>query len=361
MDIIQATQGYEDWLSKRIPLIQEDLTTKHKAMREGAFPFLRATFYRWMQVWDESCRELNNAISILSVGDIHIENFGTWRDVEGRLAWGVNDFDEAFVLPYTQDLVRLATSAMIASQESLLSIHPKDVCAAVLDGYQKGLEKGGRPFVLAEDHNHLRLLAQSETRAPAVFWSKLDPLPHVDTTPVEVVRLLDGAFPRPGQSLTIVHRVAGLGSLGRPRYTAVTELEGAKAAREAKRLTSSACAWARGEPDGEILYQKIIDGAIHAADPFIQQHGAWVVRRIAPDCSRIELSDLPHERDEARLLSAMGEEIANVHLGSSAALGAQILIDMKKRSPDWLEKASEMMVKAVQDDWEFWKKNSARG
>ena len=31
----------------------------------------------------------------LSVGDLHVENFGTWRDSEGRLIWGINDFDEA--------------------------------------------------------------------------------------------------------------------------------------------------------------------------------------------------------------------------------------------------------------------------
>jgi uncharacterized protein (DUF2252 family) len=30
--------------------------------------------------------------------------------VKGRLAWGVDDFDEAFPLAYTNDLVRLASS-----------------------------------------------------------------------------------------------------------------------------------------------------------------------------------------------------------------------------------------------------------
>ena len=51
---------------------------------------------------------------MLAVGDMHVENFGTWRDAEGRLVWGVNDFDEAAKMPYTIDLVRLAASAMLA-------------------------------------------------------------------------------------------------------------------------------------------------------------------------------------------------------------------------------------------------------
>ena len=53
----------------------------------------------------------------LGVGDLHVENFGTWRDAESRLVWGINDFDEACCLPYTQDLVRLAASARFAVQE----------------------------------------------------------------------------------------------------------------------------------------------------------------------------------------------------------------------------------------------------
>ena len=52
--------------------------------------------------------------AVLAVGDIHLENFGTWRDADGRLVWGVNDFDEAAEMPYVLDLIRLATSALVA-------------------------------------------------------------------------------------------------------------------------------------------------------------------------------------------------------------------------------------------------------
>lgn len=71
------------------------------------------------------------------MGDLHVENFGTWRDSEGRLIWGVNDFDEANPLPYTNDLVRLAASAEIADATQDLSIKPKDACDAILTGYMK--------------------------------------------------------------------------------------------------------------------------------------------------------------------------------------------------------------------------------
>ena len=66
-------------------------------MKEGPFPFLRATFYRWAQTWPEVSPETFAAPVALAVGDLHVENFGTWRDVEGRLIWGVNDFDEVWL------------------------------------------------------------------------------------------------------------------------------------------------------------------------------------------------------------------------------------------------------------------------
>jgi uncharacterized protein (DUF2252 family) len=61
--------------------------------------FLRGTFYRWTQLFPEVCPDLGKAPPVLSVGDLHIASFGTWRDGFGRLIWGVDDFDEAYPLP----------------------------------------------------------------------------------------------------------------------------------------------------------------------------------------------------------------------------------------------------------------------
>src|SRR5438445_5345090 len=106
-------------------------------MAGGVFPFLRATFYRWMQRWPEVCPELAKAPAVLAVGDLHVENFGTWRDIEGRLIWGVNDFDEAYPMAYTNDLVRLAVSAHLAARTAHLAVKTEDACDVILDGYRK--------------------------------------------------------------------------------------------------------------------------------------------------------------------------------------------------------------------------------
>src|SRR2546427_11884091 len=157
--IVEATARYEAWLAERIPLVKADLEHKHRTMSAGTFPFLRATFYRWAARWRAIAGDEAVAPTVLAVGDLHVENFGTWRDAEGRLGWGVNDFDEAWPLPYTNDLGRLATSALGAREDHDLEIDRKEAVGAILDGYREGVRRGGHAVVLAEALTALRGVA----------------------------------------------------------------------------------------------------------------------------------------------------------------------------------------------------------
>ncbi len=357
MNVRKATSLYETWLGRHLRLLPADLELKHKAMAEAPFPFFRATFYRWMQIWPETAAPCVKAPKVLGVGDLHVENFGTWRDVEGRLVWGVNDFDEAYEMPYTLDLVRLATSAHLAIADAHLAIERKDACDAILAGYLDGLNAGGRPIVLADSHQWLHTLVSGVLRDPCHFWSKLDTLQVVRNVPAAARKGLDRMMPAKGLKLSIRHRIAGLGSLGRERYVAIAEYAGGKSAREAKALAPSACVWAAGEGSERLHYQKLIDSSVRCPDPFVRLKGDWIVRRLAPDCSRVELASMPKERDESRLLHAMGFETANVHLGTPKAAAA-IRRDLKKRAAHWLHEHSAAMAKAVEKDWHDWRRSS---
>lgn len=357
MNIKEATAAYEAWLGKQIPLFAADLKLKHRAMADGVFPFLRATFYRWAQLWPQHCPELVNAPAVLGVGDLHIENFGTWRDSEGRLIWGVNDFDEVCNLPYTVDLVRLAVSARLAGTEVTVTTSYQDRCAAILDGYTAGITRGGQAFVLAEQHPVLRGLAQNRLRDPEKFWDKMNRWPKADQVPPGVKALLTRALPEPGLPFKILHRQAGLGSLGRRRFTLVAQWRGGYIAREAKELAPSAWHWMDAKPTKKIFYATALARAVRVPDPTVSQPQQWLIRRLAPDCSRIELDQLPAKRDELKLLHAIGFETANVHLGTPDAV-KKIAADLRQRRPQWLYEASKAMERATIDDWKQWRKNS---
>ncbi len=357
MTIQQATKDYEAWLAGQLEIVPADLALKHERMRAAVFPFLRATYYRWAQLYPEHCHDLCSAPQVLAVGDLHVENFGTWRDAEGRLVWGINDFDETCTLPYTHDLVRLATSAHLAVQDGHLEVSRKEACDSLLAGYREGLEAGGRPFVLAEHSHALRDMALARLREPAQYWEKLESLStYREVVPSRVVKALSALLPRPDLPRRVVHRVAGLGSLGRQRFVALADWHGGKIAREAKALAQSAAIWAHGgQGSSKVLYQTILDQSVRSIDPWVRVKRRWIVRRLAPDCSRIELADLPLQREETRLLRAMGWETANVHLGSRTAHA--LLVDLAARETGWLHQAASVMLAAVQTDWEAWSKD----
>jgi Uncharacterized protein conserved in bacteria (DUF2252) len=359
VNIVKSTRLYEAWLGSHTPLLKDDVRLKHRLMKKAAFPFLRATFYRWMQIWPEVCHDLSAAPRVLGVGDLHVENFGTWRDVEGRLVWGVNDFDEAAVVPYTNDLVRLASSALLAIEGGHLSLKPKDACAVILHGYRKSLVEHGLPFVLEEEHRWLRQIALNELRDPVLFWQKMENLPRVKgEIPTSAQDALEHLLPERGLDYRVVSRVAGMGSLGRIRLVALADCNGGKVAREAKALAPSAIYWAHGSNQLELLYQVIINRAVRSPDPFVQMRGRWIVRRLSPHCCRIELNVLPKGRDEMKLLFAMGWETANIHLGSRSAV-KQIRRHLDRQKQDWLSAAARGMADAVTRDWRVWKKSAA--
>jgi hypothetical protein len=353
--IVAATRSYEAWIARQVPLVRADITFKHEQMALAAFPFLRATFYRWVQQWEVCCPELATTPRVLAVGDLHTENFGTWRDDEGRLIWGINDFDEAFPLPYSIDLVRLATSARLAIDAGSLQITAHEACLAILAGYSEGINSEGKPFVLAEDHPVLRSEADSELRDPVTFWQRMSSLPTQRRPPERAVALLRKAL-RAAEPPRYVARRAGLGSLGHPRVVAIAEHRGGLVAREAKALVGSAASWA-ADPAvvPKIRYETIVDEAVRCSDPFLDVRDRWVVRRLAPDCSRIEFTVTTRE-NQPKLLHSMGYETANVHLGSGRRRVAAVRDDLGNRKRDWLKLASQVMERATLADQEAWRR-----
>ena len=357
MNVFKATADFEDWLAKRLPVIRQDMALKHQSMAEDAFPFFRATFYRWLQHWPEVCGDLAKAPAVLAVGDLHVENFGTWRDEEGRLIWGVNDLDEVWPGAYTLDLGRLTTSAYLAAAAEHLNLTRREAAEAIEEGYRDALAAGGKAFVLAEHHQWLRLLATSKLRDPVRFWEKMQQCPpYTAKPPAEVRKLIEDSFPQPRAPYQLRRRIAGLGSLGHPRIVALSSWQGALIAREAKAIRTSAWAWHKQLSSDALYGAKLVECAVRVKDPCVHFHGHWLVRRLAPDCSRIELASLPKERDEARLLYDMGWETANMHFGSPKAIG-EVKKDLAGRKGRWLHKAAKAMFKVTLKDWEEWRRS----
>ena len=209
--------AYERWLRRQCEVVEEDLDAKHERMRRSPFDFLRASYFRWALTIETVCPQLADAPKTLCVGDIHVENFGTWRDADARLVWGVNDFDEAAPMPYVLDLVRLATSVRLAPK---LPIASREAEEALLEGYRKGLEQP-RPLLLDEHDAWLRSLVAGSSHASHEFWKEIDACPEA-SPPAPLRKALGRQFPTDARELAFARRTKGGGSLGRPRYIATS-------------------------------------------------------------------------------------------------------------------------------------------
>jgi Uncharacterized protein conserved in bacteria (DUF2252) len=346
--VAESTAAYEQWLAEQLPVVAADLERKHRLMRRDAFTFLRATYYRFVELLPAVAPDLLDAPVVAGVGDLHADNFGTWRDREGRLAWGVNDFDEADAVPYTADLARLATSIVLACRAGQVRVPERPAVLAVLTGYTRGVTDGVAPFVVAERRRWLRALAEPLLHDERRFWRLLQAAPECESPLPQAARTaLARSAPGPHWEHALRRRVAGVGSLGRPRFVAVGEWQGALAARELKQLPPPATRFLGS--DAGTRPPRLRDG-----DPFAHEHDGWLAHRLSPDAVKIELARVERRRVDRRLLAAMGRETARIHLRGPAAR-QPLEADLEARGPSWLATAAARLAQSVEADFADWR------
>ncbi|TCM15354.1 uncharacterized protein DUF2252 [Novosphingobium sp. PhB165] len=340
-----SAHAFEQWQRTRLgPLfVEKDLERKHNKMRKGVFPFLRATYWRWSEIVFDMLPHWRDASQVLAIGDTHLENFGTWRDAEGRLVWGANDFDDACVMPWSLDLVRLATSAVLAAGEDA---DIAGICAAIWEGYREGIAAPS-PIILDRDRGWLRtdLVLGDEERKE--FWEDFDQPPSI--IPASYLSALKASLPSDGGDPVCFARQAGTGSLGKPRFVAsLANWRGGPVLREAKGMLPSAWTLFHGGTEAPGVME-VAQGAFRSPDPCLQIHGDILVRRLSPNSRKIEAEDKGRLLLRPRMVRMMGQEIANCH-ASDIARAAAVRAEVMARSGDWLEPDARTMAKVVAKD-----------
>jgi uncharacterized protein (DUF2252 family) len=98
---------------------------KFRKMAASPFAFYRGSasvFYADMTGDYADDRFLDEHTSRVWIhGDLHAENFGTYMNSSGQLVFNVNDFDEAYVGPFSWDLKRFAASVALIGYAKALS------------------------------------------------------------------------------------------------------------------------------------------------------------------------------------------------------------------------------------------------
>lgn len=216
-------------------------------MSQNTFRFFRGTahlFYEDLQThisWKDSTQSW-------ICGDLHLENFGSYKGTNGIVYFDLNDFDEALLAPTSWEMVRLLTSVYVAAQSREYAPRYADkLCNRIIDTYLETL-KGGKQVVIEKESatgllkaflKQVQLRKQKEFVARYTIIKKKKTKLRLDNIKLfavdkkkgaQVMQHVDAWLKKnyPDKKTTIVDiafRVAGTGSLGLERYALLAEFE----------------------------------------------------------------------------------------------------------------------------------------
>src|SRR3978361_2048809 len=100
---------YQRLTSFHTDMLPEKVSLKYEVMAENAFRFYRGTCHLF---YEDLAAAQPLPLSPLSwiCGDLHLENFGSFRGENDLVYFDLNDFDEGLSAPAAYEVVRMATS-----------------------------------------------------------------------------------------------------------------------------------------------------------------------------------------------------------------------------------------------------------
>ncbi|MEV8274693.1 DUF2252 family protein [Microbacterium sp. NPDC077184] len=136
----------------RIANADEEAIAKFDKLAGSTFSFFRGTcllFYRDMAGEDAWMP------TVLTLGDVHPDNFGVMPSRDDVPIFGVNDFDEAYYAPFTWDLKRGATGFLLAAEEK--GDHGRTRQAKIAAAFVEGYIDGVRDYAGSKDETTSQL------------------------------------------------------------------------------------------------------------------------------------------------------------------------------------------------------------
>src|SRR5512143_2998384 len=186
----------------------ERLALKFSKMRASPFIFLRGSchlFYQRLPVE----QALEKAPRVWACGDLHLENFGSFKGDNRLTYFDMNDFDEAALAPCTWDVARFLTSVRLGMREMKVEASAiASLCQVFLDSYARELATGKARWIEREASEGLvkELLSAVQLRSRPEF--------------------LDTRTQRKGKRRTILadgHKALPAGNVQRQQVTAFME------------------------------------------------------------------------------------------------------------------------------------------
>jgi uncharacterized protein (DUF2252 family) len=370
----------------------ERVAMKYSAMRVNSFVFLRGTNQLFYDRLPKS-GIFKAAPHTWCCGDLHLENFGSYKG-DNRLAYfDINDFDEAALAPATWELARLVTSILVSAQSYGISDASARVLSTqFLDGYAAALSLGKARWIERETATGLvkELLDQLRWRTRVDFLNGrtqqkgklrrflLDgktTLPVTEKRRTRVTAFMQNFaqsqhHPEFYRVMDVARRIAGTGSLGVDRYAILVEGKGspdqnylldlkqALPSSVGKHLASMQPRWGNQAERAVALQRRMQAVSMAFLHPAVMDGKSYVLRALQPLEDRVPLARYHKHGDYmVGVVRAMGECVAWAQLRSSGRQHSAIadeLIDFAsgKKWRSKLLKSAYALADQVQADWQ---------
>ncbi|MFI7340594.1 DUF2252 domain-containing protein [Streptomyces sp. NPDC050085] len=361
---------------------------KFRKMAASAFAFYRGTaclFYSDVEREQHGGPYLDDRTSRVWIhGDLHAENFGTYMDATGRLIFNVNDFDEAYVGPFTWDLKRFAASvALIGYAKALSDDQITDLVRTYAEAYRErihALSTGAKsdevpPFTLDTAEGPL-LDALRDARSLTRF-SLLDSMTEIRdferrfaagggsieldaATRYKVLAAFDGYLETlPESSLTrpdsyrvkdvVGRRGIGIGSAGLPSYNILLEgnsdalendvviyMKQAQTPAVSRHITDAAIQdYFQHEGQRTVISQRALQAH---ADPWLGwtelDGSGQLVAEVSPYAVDLDWGDIDDLEEIAAVVADLGRATATMHAAADDQSGESLVPFSTERAID---------------------------
>jgi uncharacterized protein (DUF2252 family) len=378
--------------AKREP---ERLAMKYKLMRTSPFVFLRGTCHLFYERLPRGS-VLESSPAVWVCGDMHLENFGSYKGDNRLVYFDINDFDEACLAPSLFELIRLLTSVLVGASDLHVSrAEALALCHTAVQAYAAALCFGKARWIEEEtsegmvrdlfdtlrkssrvDLLNRRTDLKGKKRVLRIDGKKA--LALSDKARAEVSAFMDDFASHHGDPnnpdffriIDVARRIAGTGSLGVERYGMLVEGKGspdgnylldlkeALPSSVAPHVKTKQPAW-ESESHRVVEIQRrsqaVSQAFLHAVE---FRHGPYVLRSLQPSEDRVALNawngKLPRLES---VVNNMAELSAWAQLRSGGRQGsatADELIAFGNRK-DWQMPFVELAVQCEAQVIEDWK------
>ena len=333
----------------------ERLAIKYQRIAADPVAFFRGTPNLFYEDWRSSGLASLKSPLVWLCGDLHLENFGTYRGDNRCTYFDFNDFDEACLGPAVWDLTRLVTSISIeAVEREWRTKQTRAICETVLESYSTALASGKARWVERETalgivHDLFQTLRvrtgqtlldrRTELRRRRRLIRK-DGIKALPLSAAGDARLLMALVKRIGgfRCLDAARRIAGNSSLGIPRFVLLVENEDEdvflldlKQMRPPVALVylegPAQPAW-QSQAHRVVAVERMVQAIPPAFLRPVEFEGEWwALRELMPSEDRVEISKATNRKFSEHVAS-LGQVVAWGHLRSGGRYGSATLDEL---------------------------------